>query len=129
VYIAGLSGLLNAVIQKTTIENQTIGLFAGANARVTTRGSVYSGNSNSGIVAQGGGQVNQGGGQVNIDRRIVTNNSDVGLYSGPDGILRVANSFIPATTPEFLPLDPVLPLLSLTISFRATRGTAPLIWD
>jgi hypothetical protein len=89
VYIAGLSGLVNAVIEKTTIENQTNGLLAGANARVTTRGSVYSGNSNSGIVAQGGGE-------VNVDSCIVTNNSSVGLYSGPGGILRVANSFISA---------------------------------
>src|SRR5262245_44828443 len=88
VYIAG-AGLINAVIEKTTVENQIHGLFAGANARVTTRGSVYSGNSNSGIVAQGGGE-------VNVDSCIVTNNSSVGLYSGPGGILRVANSFISA---------------------------------
>jgi hypothetical protein len=86
VYIAG-SALINAVIEKSTIENQTNGLLAGANARVTTRGSVYSGNSNSGIVAQGGGE-------VNVDSCIVTNNSSVGLYGGPDGTLRVANSFI-----------------------------------
>ena len=34
---------MNAVIEKTTVENQTHGLYAGANARVITRGSVYSG--------------------------------------------------------------------------------------
>ena len=87
VYIAGLAGMVNAVIENSTIENQTNGLLAGANARVTTRGSVYSGNSNSGIVAQGGGE-------VNVDSCIVTNNTSVGLYGGPDGTLRVANSFI-----------------------------------
>ena len=87
VYIAASSGILHTVIEKSTIENQTHGLFAGANARVTTRGSVYSGNSNSGIVAQSGGQ-------VNVDNCIVTSNSGIGLYSGPDGILRVADSFI-----------------------------------
>ena len=86
VYIAG-SGLINAVIERTTVENQTNGLLAGANARVTTRGSVYSGNSNSGIVAQGGGE-------VNVDSCVVTNNGSVGLYAGPDGTLRAANSFI-----------------------------------
>jgi len=86
VYIAG-SGLINAVIERTTVENQTNGLLAGANARVTTRGTVYSGNSNSGIVAQGGGE-------VNVDSCVVTNNGSVGLYAGPDGTLRAANSFI-----------------------------------
>src|SRR6516164_6159960 len=34
-----------------------------------------------------------------------------------------------ATAPESLLLDRVLPLVSLTISFRATPRTAPLIWD
>src|SRR5262245_46290935 len=43
VYITG-GGPVNAVIEKTTVENQAYGLVAGANARVTTRGSVYSGN-------------------------------------------------------------------------------------
>jgi hypothetical protein len=88
VYIAG-PGLVNAVIEKTTVENQAYGLVAGANARVTTRGSVYSGNSNSGILAQGGSSA----AQVNVDSCIVTNNG-VGLYSGDQGTLRVANSFI-----------------------------------
>jgi Right handed beta helix region len=89
VFIGG-AGLVNAVIEKTTVENQTYGLIAGANARVTTRGSVYSGNSNAGILAQGGGST----AEVNIDSCVVTNNSGVGLYSGTEGILRVANSFI-----------------------------------
>jgi Right handed beta helix region len=87
VYIAGSGGLVNAVIEKTTVENQVYGLAVGANARVTTRGSVYSGNSSSGISAQGGGS-------VNVDNCIVTNNTVVGLYSADQGILRVANSFI-----------------------------------
>ncbi|HSE85359.1 MAG TPA: right-handed parallel beta-helix repeat-containing protein [Candidatus Binatia bacterium] len=88
VYIAS-PGLVNAVIEKTTVENQAYGLVAGANARVTTRGSVYSGNSNSGILAQGGSSA----AQVNVDSCIVTNNG-VGLYSGGQGALRVASSFI-----------------------------------
>jgi hypothetical protein len=79
-------GLVNAVIEKTTVENQAYGLAAGANARVITRGSVYSGNSNGGIVAQGGGS-------VNVDSSIVTNNG-VGLYSGAEGVISVASSFI-----------------------------------
>jgi hypothetical protein len=87
VYIAGSGGLVNAVIEKTTVENQVYGLAVGTNARVTTRGSVYSGNSSSGISAQGGGS-------VNVDNCIVTNNTVVGLYSADQGILRVANSFI-----------------------------------
>jgi Right handed beta helix region len=87
VYIAGSGGLVNAVIEKTTVENQVYGLAVGTNARVTTRGSVYSGNSSSGISAQGGGS-------VNVDNCIVTNNAVVGLYSADQGTLRVANSFI-----------------------------------
>ena len=87
VYVTGSGGLVNGVIEKTTIENQLYGLAVGANARVTTRGSVYSGNSSSGISAQGGGS-------VNVDNCIVTNNAVVGLYSADQGILRVANSFI-----------------------------------
>ena len=87
VYVAGSGGLVNAVIEKTTVENQVYGLAVGTNARVTTRGSVYSGNSSSGISAQGGGS-------VNVDNCIVTNNAVVGLYSADQGMLRVANSFI-----------------------------------
>lgn len=87
VYVAGSGGLVNAVIEKTTVENQVYGLAVGTNARVTTRGSVYSGNSSSGISAQGGGS-------VNVDNCIVTNNAVVGLYSADQGTLRVANSFI-----------------------------------
>lgn len=87
VYVAGSGGLVNAVIEKTTVENQVYGLAVGTNARVTTRASVYSGNSSSGISAQGGGS-------VNVDNCIVTNNAVVGLYSADQGMLRVANSFI-----------------------------------
>ena len=90
VYVTGSGGLVNGVIEKTTIENQLYGLAVGANARVTTRGSVYSGNSSSGISAQAGGS-------VNVDSCIVTNNAVVGLYSANQGILRVANSFITPT--------------------------------
>jgi hypothetical protein len=93
VYIAGSGGLVNAVIEKTTIENQVYGLAVGANARVTTRGSVYSGNSSSGILAQGGGSP----AEVNVDNCIVTNNG-IGLYSGTQGALRVASSFISGNT-------------------------------
>jgi hypothetical protein len=93
VYIAGSGGLVNAMIEKTTVENQTYGLFVGTNTRVTTRGSVYSGNSSSGISAQGGGSA----AEVNVDNCIVTNNG-VGLYSGAQGTLRVANSFISGNT-------------------------------
>ena len=88
-YITGGGGLVNAVIERTTVENQAYGLVAGANTRITTRGSVYSGNSNVGILAQGGGSV----AAVNVDNCIVTNNG-VGLYSGPQGIVRIASSFI-----------------------------------
>jgi hypothetical protein len=89
VYIAGASALVNAVIEKTTVENQAYGLVAGANSRITTRGSVYSGNSSTGILAQGGGSP----AEVNVDNCIVTNNG-LGLYSGPQGMIRVANSSI-----------------------------------
>src|SRR5262245_1728464 len=83
----GTSGLLNAVIEKTTVENQAYGLYAGTNTRVTTRGSVYSGNSIGGIVAQGPGA------EVNVDNCIVTKNG-VGLYSASAGILRIGTSTI-----------------------------------
>ena len=89
VYIAGSGGLVNAVIEKTTVENQMHGLYAGANTRVTTRGSVYSGHSNIGIFALGGSPA-----EVNVDSCIVTNNG-IGLYSsGAQAIIRVATSFI-----------------------------------
>jgi hypothetical protein len=88
VYISG-SALVNAVIEKTTVENQAYGLVAGANSRVTTRGSVYSGNSNAGVLAQGSGSA----AEVNVDSCLVTNNG-IGLYSGAQGMLRVANSSI-----------------------------------
>ena len=87
VYIVPSSGLVNAVIEKTTVENQAYGLYAGANTRVTTRGSVYSGNSIGGIVAQGSGAV------TNVDHCIVTNNG-VGLYSASGGVLRIGTSII-----------------------------------
>ena len=93
VYITGPGGVVNAVIEKTTVENQAYGLVAGSNSRVTTRGSVYSGNSSSGISAQGGGS-------VNVDNCIVTNNTVVGLYSADQGMLRVANSFITSNNIE-----------------------------
>jgi Right handed beta helix region len=89
VYITGGGGLVNAVIERTTVENQAYGLVAGANTRITTRGSVYSGNSNVGILAQGGGSA----AAVNVDNCIVSNNG-VGLYSGAQGIISVAGSFI-----------------------------------
>jgi Right handed beta helix region len=83
-------GSVNVVIEKTTVENQTHGLYAGPNARVITRGSVYSGHSNIGIFALGGGSA----AEVNVDNCIVTNNG-VGLYSsGAQAIIRVATSFI-----------------------------------
>jgi Right handed beta helix region len=89
VYIAGSGGLVNAVIEKTTVENQTHGLYAAANTRVITRGSVYSGHSNIGIFALGGSPA-----EVNVDSCIVTNNG-IGLYSsGAQAIIRVATSFI-----------------------------------
>jgi len=93
VYIAGGGGLLNAVIEKTTVENQAFGLAVGANTRVTTRGSVYSGNTNIGISAQGGGSA----AEVIVDNCVVTNNG-TGLYSATQGILRVANSSISGNT-------------------------------
>jgi len=93
VYIAGGGGFLNAVIEKTTVENQAFGLAVGANARVTTRGSVYSGNTNIGISAQGGGSA----AEVIVDNCVVTNNG-TGLYSATQGILRVANSSISGNT-------------------------------
>jgi hypothetical protein len=89
VYITGGGGLVNAVIEKTTVENQAYGLVAGANTRVITRGSVYSGNSSVGILAQGGGSA----AEVNVDNCIVSNNG-VGLYSGALGIISVASSFV-----------------------------------
>ena len=85
----GASGLVNALIEKTTVENQAYGLVAGSNTKVNTRGSVYSGNSSSGILAQGGGSI----ADINVDSCIVTNNG-VGLYSGPQGIVRIASSLI-----------------------------------
>jgi Periplasmic copper-binding protein (NosD) len=93
VYIAGSGGLVNAVIEKTTVENQVYGLAVGTNARVTTRGSVYSGNSSSGISAQGGGSA----AEVIVDSCIVANNG-IGLYSGTQGVLRVAGSSISGNT-------------------------------
>ena len=91
VYIAGSGGLVNAVIEKTTVENQAYGLVAGSNTKVNTRGSVYSGNSSTGILAQGGGSV----ADINVDSCIVTNNG-VGLYSGTLGNLRIGSSLISA---------------------------------
>src|SRR5262249_51862820 len=88
VYVAG-SALVNAVIEKTTVENQAYGLVVGANSRVITRGSVYSGNTNAGVLAQGSGSA----AEVNVDSCIVNNNG-IGLYSGTLGLLRVANSSI-----------------------------------
>ena len=88
VYVAG-SALVNAVIEKTTVENQAYGLVVGANSRVITRGSVYSGNTNAGVLAQGSGSA----AEVNVDSCIVNNNG-IGLYSGTQGLLRVANSSI-----------------------------------
>jgi hypothetical protein len=93
VYIAGGSGFVNAVIEKTTVENQVYGLSVGANTRVTTRGSVYSGNSGSGISVEGGGSA----AEVNVDTCIVTTNG-TGLYSGTQGIIRAANSSISGNT-------------------------------
>jgi Right handed beta helix region len=84
VYIAGPSGLVNAVIEKTTVENQAYGLVTAANTRVTTRGSVYSGNSNTGILAGSAAE-------INVDSCIVTNNG-VGMWA--QGIITVASSFI-----------------------------------
>ena len=92
VNIAGGGGLLNAVIEKTTVENQAYGLAVGANTRVTTRGSVYSG-SGSGISAQGGGSA----AEVNVDNCVVTNNG-IGLYSATQGIIRATSSFISGNT-------------------------------
>jgi hypothetical protein len=83
-------GAVNVVIEKTTVENQTHGLYAGPNTRVITRGSVYSGHSNVGILALGGGS----GAEVNVDSCIVTSNG-IGLYSsGAQAVIRVATTFI-----------------------------------
>jgi hypothetical protein len=64
---------------------------AAANSRITTRDSVYSGNSNTAILAQGAGAP----AEVNVDNCVVTSNG-VGLYSGDQGTIRVATSVISA---------------------------------
>ena len=114
---------MNVVIEKTTVENQTHGLYAGANARVTTRGSVYSGHTNIGILALGGGSA----GDVNVDNCIVTVTASGCIAAGHRPLFVPPPRLSLATTLESLLMDRVLPLLSPTISFRATPGTAPSI--
>ncbi len=93
-------GLVDAVIEKTTIENNVFGLIGRNNARITTRESVYSGNSTAGILAE----VLSAGptAEINVDSCIVTGNG-TGLSAGTSaaanqGILRVSNTFISRNT-------------------------------
>src|SRR5262245_8817643 len=51
-----------------------------------------------------------------------------GCMAGRMGLFVSPTPLFQATGPESLRLDRALPLLSPTISFRATRGTVLLIW-
>jgi hypothetical protein len=94
------AGLVDTVIEKTTIENNVFGLIGRNNARVTTRESVYSGNSTTGILAEV--QVAGPTAEINVDSCVVTANG-TGLSAGNSaaanqGILRVSNTFISRNT-------------------------------
>lgn len=90
------AGLVQTVIERTTVENNVFGLIARNNGRITTRESVFSGNSTTGILAEvlGAGPT----AEINVDSCIVTANG-TGLSAGTSaaanqGILRVSNTFI-----------------------------------
>jgi hypothetical protein len=96
VFLSNAGGNVNVVIDNSFITNNTFGLLARNGARVTTRSTVYSGNSTTGILAevQGGAQT----AEVNVDACIVSGNG-TGLSSGNNavanqGVLRVTNTTI-----------------------------------
>lgn len=92
------AGIISGVIEKTTSENNNFGLIGRNQARVTTRESVFSGNTTNGILAE----VLSAGptAEINVDSCIVTGNG-TGLNAGSSaaanqGILRVTNTNISA---------------------------------
>ena len=94
------SGLVRAVVEKSTSFNNAHGLIGRNNARVTTRESVFSGNSTNGILAE----VLSGGptAEINVDSCIITGNGN-GLNAGTNaaanqGTLRVTNTNISDNT-------------------------------
>jgi hypothetical protein len=96
IFISNTGGIVNVLVEKTVVSNNSIGLLARNNARITTRESAYSGNSTTGILAevQAGAQI----AEVNVESCIISSNG-TGLSAGNNavanqGVLRVANSFI-----------------------------------
>jgi hypothetical protein len=92
------AGLVQTIIEQSTVENNVFGLFGSNNTRTTTRDSVFSGNSTAGILSQ----VNPGAGtsEINVDTCVVTGNG-TGLSAGASAVanqgnLRVSNSTISA---------------------------------
>jgi hypothetical protein len=90
------AGIINGAIEQTTSENNNFGLIGRNQARVTTRGSVFSGNATNGILAE----VLSAGptAEINVDSCIITGNG-TGLNAGTSatanqGILRVTNTNI-----------------------------------
>ncbi len=99
------AGTVNMVVERTTSENNAFGLMARNNTRVDARNSVFSGNSNTGIISEvlSAGPTSI----VNVINCSITNNG-TGLSSGNNatagqGNLRVSGS---------------------TVSFNATGVTA-----
>lgn len=92
------AGLVHTVVEQSTVDNNVFGLFGSNNSRTTVRGSTFSGNSTTGILAQ----VNPGAGlsEINVDTCIITGNG-TGLSAGASSVanqgnLRVSNSTISA---------------------------------
>lgn len=92
------AGLVHTVVEDSTVDNNVFGLFGSSNTRTTVRGSTFSGNSNTGILAQ----VNPGAttAEINVDTCVITGNT-TGLSAGASaaanlGKLKVSNSTISA---------------------------------
>lgn len=94
-------GLINVVVEKSTIENNVFGIIGRGNTRMDVRNSVVAGNSNTGILSE----VNAGAGPLSIINVIncsITNNG-TGLSAGSSsaanqGNLRVSGSTISFNT-------------------------------
>jgi copper-binding protein NosD len=92
------AGVVHTVVEQSTVDNNVFGIIGRNQTRATVRGSVFSGNSTTGILSEVTAGVTTA--EINVDSCVVTSNG-TGLSSGNSavanqGTLRVSNSTISA---------------------------------
>ncbi len=92
------AGVVHTVVEQSTVENNSFGIIGRNQTRATLRGSVFSGNTNSGVLSEVTAGVTTS--EINVDSCVITSNG-TGVSAGTSavanqGTVRVSNSTISA---------------------------------